>query len=75
MDLNINIKKYTKINELSEVCIQLKTFEKEKPREPRGTWVAQSIEHPTLDFSSGNDLMVCGFEPSVRLCADNGETA
>ena len=24
-----------------------------------------------LDFGSGHDLMVHGFEPHVRLCADN----
>ena len=24
----------------------------------RGTWVAQSVKPPTLDFSSGHDLMV-----------------
>ena len=33
---------------------------------PRGTWVAQLAGYPTLDFSSGHDLMVCGFEPRVR---------
>ena len=27
-----------------------------------GTWVGQLVEHPTSDFSSGNDLMVCGVE-------------
>ena len=25
---------------------------------PRGTWVAQSVKHPTLDFHSGHDLGV-----------------
>ena len=34
----------------------------------RGTWVAQLVKHLTLGFSSGLDLMVCGFEPHVRLC-------
>ena len=28
----------------------------------RGAWVAQSVKHPTLDFSSGHDLMVREFE-------------
>ena len=32
--------------------------------------MAQSVERPTLGFGSGHDLMVCGFEPQVRLCAD-----
>ena len=27
-----------------------------------GAWVAQSVEHPTLDFGSGHDLMVHEFE-------------
>ena len=34
----------------------------------RGAWVAQLVEHPTLDFSSGHDLTVCGIQPCVRLC-------
>ena len=29
----------------------------------------------TLDFSSGRDLRVCGFEPCIRLCADSAEPA
>ena len=28
-----------------------------------GTWVAQWVKHPTLDFSSGHDLPVCEIEP------------
>ena len=40
-----------------------------------GTCVAQSVKRPTLDFGSGHDLMVCWFEPRIRLCADNVEPA
>jgi len=29
----------------------------------RGAWMAQSVEHPTLDFSSGHDLRVVGLSP------------
>ena len=29
-----------------------------------GTWVAQSVKHPTLDFSSGHDLMVVRSSPA-----------
>ena len=29
----------------------------------------------TLDFGSGHDLTVCGFEPRVGLCADRAEPA
>ena len=29
----------------------------------RGTWVAQSLKHPTLDFGSGHDLTFHGIEP------------
>lgn len=28
-----------------------------------GTWVAQSVEHPTLDFCSGHDRRVMGSSP------------
>ena len=27
------------------------------------TWVAQLVKHPTPDFGSGHDLMVCEIEP------------
>ena len=40
-----------------------------------GTSVAQWIKRPTLDFGSGHDLTVRGFEPCVRLCPDNAEPA
>ena len=40
-----------------------------------GTWVAQLVKHPTLNFSSGHDLRVCGFEPRIGLCADSAEPA
>ena len=40
-----------------------------------GTRVAQSVKHPTLDFSSSHDLMVWQFEPYVGLCADSMEPA
>ena len=36
-----------------------------KPGRKRGTWVAQSVKHATLDFGSGHDLMVRGTEPHV----------
>ena len=29
----------------------------------RGAWVAQMVEHPTLDFGSGHDLLVREFKP------------
>ena len=41
----------------------------------RGTWVAESIKHLTLHFGTGHDLMVCGFEPCIGLCADSVEPA
>ena len=40
-----------------------------------GAWVAQSVQHLILDFSSGHDLMVCETEPCIGLCADGMETA
>ena len=36
----------------------------------RGAWLAQSVRHPTLDFGSGPDLTVCGFEPCIGFHAD-----
>ena len=33
----------------------------------RGAWVAQSVKPLTLAFGSGHDLMVCEFEPCIRL--------
>ena len=41
----------------------------------RGTWVAQSVERLTLDFGSGHDLTVRGFEPRVGFWADSAEPA
>ena len=38
-------------------------------------WVDQSVKRPTLDFSSGYDLTVGGFEPLTGLCADSVEPA
>ena len=35
--------------------------------------MAQSIEHLTLDFSSGHDLVLPGFEPHAAFCADSSE--
>ena len=42
-----------------------KSFMKEKYR---GTWVAQLVNGPTLDFSSGLDFRVMRSEPCVGLC-------
>ena len=44
-------------------------------QKPRGAWVAQSVEHPTVDLGSGHDLTACGFEPHIRLCVDSMEPA
>ena len=37
--------------------------------------MAQSIKHPTLDYISGHDLVVCEFRPYIGLFADSGEPA
>ena len=37
--------------------------------------MAQSVKHPSLDFSSGHDLMVHEFDPCIRLCADSMDLA
>ena len=41
----------------------------------RGTWVAQSVKHPTLDFGSGQDLKVPMIEPCIGPCAGRGSEA
>ena len=43
--------------------------------DPRCAWAAQSVKHPTCDFSSRHDVVVCEFEPHVRLCAGHMEPA
>ena len=40
-----------------------------------GAWGAPLVKHLTLDFGSGHDLPVCGFEPCVGLCAHSVEPA
>ena len=40
-----------------------------------GAWMAQSVKHPTPDFSSGHDLTVRGFEPCISLCTNSAEPA
>ena len=37
--------------------------------------MAQLVKRLTLDFGSGHDLTVHGFEPRVGLCADSAEPA
>ena len=37
--------------------------------------MAQSVKHPTLDFDSSHDLMVCEFKPHIRLAAVSMEPA
>ena len=41
----------------------------------RGPRMAQSVKCPTLDYGSGHDLMVHGFEPHVGLCTGSVELA
>ena len=41
----------------------------------KGARVAQSVKCPTLGVGSGHDLTVHGFEPHIRLYADNAEPA
>ena len=41
----------------------------------KGTWVAQSGKHPSLDFSSGHDFVVREIKPCVGLCTIGAEPA
>ena len=45
-----------------------------KKKETWGTWMAQSVEHPTLDFGSGHDLRVLGSSPTSNSML-SGESA
>ena len=40
-----------------------------------GAWVAQLVEHLTLDLGSGHDLTVREIKPHVGLCTDSMEAA
>ena len=41
----------------------------------RGTWVAHSVKHLTLGFSSGHNLLVHEFEPHIGLFTNSTELA
>ena len=41
-------------------------------RDTKSAWVVQSVKRLT-SFSSGHDLGVHEFEPSIGLCADSSE--
>ena len=51
------------------------------PESQSGLWLLErenreeSDKRPTLDLSSGHDLTVLEFEPSVRLCAYSTQSA
>ena len=53
------------------VFILIITITIHKSGDALGHLVAQSVKHPILDF----DLMVCEFEPCIRLSAENVEPA
>ena len=57
------------------VCLFCFDSNKEGKTQMRGIWVAQSVKHLTLGFCSGHELMVCEFEPRIRLCAESAEPA
>ena len=38
-----------------------------------GSWVGESVKHLTLNFGLGHDLMVCEFEPHIRVCVGSSE--
>ena len=46
-----------------------------KIKKLRGAWVTQLVEHLILDFGSGHDLTVRGFEPHISLRTDSEEPA
>ena len=56
-------------------CAQPHSFLAFKTQILRGAWVAQLVKLLTLDFGSGQDLTVRGFEPRIWLCSDSAEPA
>ena len=46
-----------------------------KTKISQGAWVAQSVEHLTLDLDSGQDFTIHEIKPRVQLCADSMEPA
>ena len=58
--LSISITFYQKLRPQHVIKIAIKTHK-------RGTWVAQSVEHLTLDFSSGHDPRVVRLSPTLAL--------
>ena len=44
-------------------------------RNNRDTWVAQSVEHLTLDFSSDHGIMVRDIKPGIWPCTDSTDPA
>ena len=40
---------------------------KKTKNKKEGIWIAQWVEHPALDFSSGHDLTICDIKPHVGL--------
>ena len=42
-------------------------------KERCGTWVTWSVQHLTLGFGSGHDLVVRGIEPRLRFHTDDME--
>ena len=40
---------------------------KNNPHLNRGSWVAQLVKRPALDFGSGYDLLVCEFQLRIGL--------
>ena len=62
-------------NWATQVPQKWKCFKENKNSQQRwgGTWVAQVLEPPTLDF--GSCFVSSEFEPHIGLCADNSEPA
>ena len=46
-----------------------------KKRQFQGTWVAQSVKPPILDFGLGHDLAIFEFKPCIWLCAVSAKPA
>ena len=63
--------KWSKPNKGKYCMLSLFVIAKQRQILHRGAWMAQLVKGPALDFGSGHDLAVRGFEPRVELHIDS----
>ena len=72
----VNSKYKSKVREKSEKRMEkVRYVPKYNIRQSWGTWVAQLVKIPTLDFSSDHDRTLHELEPHIGLHADSTKPA